>query len=373
MEALRTSGLAITAEQQIQFDARFGDSSPDAMPRILTIAGSTAEIAIKGVLTAAPDWMAMFFGGGNTTYPEILSALAMAESDKSVKDIVLKIDSLGGQVSGLFEAVDAIALAKKPTKAVVGDLAASAAYALASQADKIVATNRAARFGSVGILATFNVVPEHVKIASTKAPKKSPDVTTAEGQEVIRETLDPLHDLFVDAIAKGRAKTPKDINANFGQGGLVLAKEALNNGMIDSIKGGQRAKTAPAKTRQAKQEASKMDLNTLKAEHPALFAEVVAIGTNAETDRISAHLIMGESSGDMKTALAAIKSGDGMTETHRATYFAAQSKAQAIGSRQQDDQEADPETPAGEATAEDQAAEEIAAQLENRFGVDEEK
>ena len=56
-------------------------------------------------------------------------------------------------------------------------MAASAAFALAAQTDEIDAANGATRFGSIGILATFNVSENIIEIASTKAPKKNPDVT----------------------------------------------------------------------------------------------------------------------------------------------------------------------------------------------------
>ena len=46
-----------------------------------------------------------------------------------------------------------------------------------------------------------------------------------------------------------------------------------------------------------------MDLNTLKAQHPEAFAEHAKEVLATERDRVGAHLTMGETSGDLKTAM----------------------------------------------------------------------
>lgn len=61
----------------------------------------------------------------------------------------------------------------------------------------------------------------------------------------------------------------------------------------------------------------------LRAQHPELYASVLASGVAQERDRVGAHLTMGEASGDMPTAIAAINAGTGMTATLQAKYMAA--------------------------------------------------
>ncbi len=72
-----------------------------------------------------------------------------------------------------------------------------------------------------------------------------------------------------------------------------------------------------------KPEAKKMDLNELKVTHPEAYAAARAEGVTEERDRVEAHLTMGTSSGDMKTALEAIESGEGMTAKLQAKYMSA--------------------------------------------------
>ena len=170
-EQAQKTGTIPGAQQQLEYEARISSESGD-MPRLLTVAGNNAEIAVQGAITNRPSLMAFLFGGGNTTYADIVSALAVAEQDPEIDNITLAIDSPGGTIAGLFDTLAAIEAAKKPIKAVVSNTAASAAYAIASQADEIVATNKAARFGSVGIVVSGFVDENEFAVTSTNAPKK---------------------------------------------------------------------------------------------------------------------------------------------------------------------------------------------------------
>lgn len=328
MEAAYSQAANVTAEQQAQFEAANGFKAGDSS-RVLTVAGKTAEITISGIMTKAPSFMAMLFGGGNTTYSEINAALHAAENDPNIERIEMSVDSPGGTIDGLFDTIAAMQAVKKPIKAVVSDMAASAAFALVSQADEIVAANRATRFGSVGIVVTMSNDDSRVDITSTNAPNKRPDVNTPEGRAAVVEELDALHEIFVEAIAEGRGVSADTVNAEFGQGGTVLAGEALKRGMIDGIQGAalsiveSGSSNATASHGGDQTGDRKMDLNTLKAQHPDVYAAAVQEGTTQERDRVSAHLIMGEMSGDMATATQAITDGEQMTAKLNATYMAA--------------------------------------------------
>ena len=69
-----------------------------------------------------------------------------------------------------------------------------------------------------------------------------------------------------------------------------------------------------------------MDLNQLRTEHPEVFAQAVAAGVNQERERVTAHLTMGEASGDMNLAVASINDGSEMSATINAQYMAAHMK-----------------------------------------------
>ena len=355
-----------SAEKQLEYEARMSAVSGGDTPRLLTIAGDSAEIEITGAITNRPSMFAFMFGGGNTTYPDIIAALAVAEQDPAVKTITLAIDSPGGTIAGLFDALAAIEATTKPVRAVVSNMAASAAFAIAAQADEIVAGNQATRFGSVGIVVSGFVDEGEVTITSTDAPKKAPNLATEAGRAVVREELDALHEIFVESIAAGRGTTVDAVNADFGQGATVLAGEALKRGMIDSI-----AETAlslvqtgdgtAAATSENQPEAIDMDLQTLRATHANVYAEVLQLGVSQERERASAHLIMGEGSGDMATAIAAVQDGSEMTASIQARYMTAGMNRNDIAAATGDDDAAAAALAATAATGDDVETREAAA------------
>jgi ATP-dependent protease ClpP protease subunit len=97
-----------------------------------------------------------------------------------------------------------------------------------------------------------------------------------------------------------------------------------------------------------------MDINQLKTEHPALFAEAVSIGTNAERERVEAHVTMGEASGDTALAMECIKNGAELSASINAKYMAAGMKNNAIVARTEES-EGDLNTPAADADAKETA------------------
>lgn len=365
MEQAYGAGLAGSVQHRIAYEAAHGAGSAGSS-RILSIAGKTARIEVAGTLTDKPSFMAQFFGGGNTTYPEIISALAEAEAAEHVENIVLAVDSPGGTIAGLFEAVEALQATTKPIEARVSNLGASAAFALATQADTIVAENRATLLGSVGIVATFLTFDDEVTITSTDAPKKAPDVTTEKGRAVVQENLDAIHDLFVEAIATGRGVSKDKVNSKFGQGGVVLADEAVKRGMIDRVAAPRLAVVpntvkadSTANKGGVKMEAKKMDVETLQAEHPALYqailADGIAQGQATERDRVVGHLHLGKTAGAMDVAIEAVNSGDGMTVALQAKYMSAGMNRSDIQARNDDDADANAGDSANAPAANDDA------------------
>lgn len=333
----------------------FGADSVAAGPDILNTAGSIASIAIKGILTKTPDFFARYFGGGNTTYESIIESIALAEQDDTISSIILDIDSPGGNISGLFDALAAIEKADKPITAVVNGQAASAAYAIAAQADTIQATSKAASFGSIGIVMRAFIDENVMDITSTEAPKKRPDPKTEQGKKDIVAYLDDIHELFADSIAEGRGISANKVNKEFGQGAMVFATEAQKRGMIDSIQDDAQSisltlaankgvNEPSANNGGIKPETKIMDLTKLKAEHPAVYQQAVDEGITQgkakELDRVSAHIIMGEAVNAMDVAVKAIKDGTEMTATINAEYSAAGFSKKNIDARAADDADA---------------------------------
>lgn len=286
-------------------------------PRGMSVSGNTAEIRVEGVLTKKPDFFAVWFGGGNTLYSTIRNSLDIAASNASIKDVVLRVDSPGGSVDGLFETLDAIAAFRAQSNKklrVLAENAQSAAYGIAAAAGNIEAVGRGATFGSIGTAVSYFVDPDVVTLTNTDSPDKRPDVRTEEGKAVVVKYLDQLNDEFVRAIAHGRGVNAKEVTEGYGRGASMTAADAKIRGMIDKI-----ATTAPRAVPSSKGK-TKMDQ---EQENRAALAAATQSGVTQERDRVLAHLTLGESCGDMSIALEAIRSGAGMTLELNARYMSA--------------------------------------------------
>lgn len=344
-------------------------SSTKPHDNVMSVSDGKAEITINGVLTKTPSFMAMFFGGGNTTYNDLAAAVDFTESSDEINSVDYIFDSPGGNVDGLFQLCDLMKSSSKPSHAKISGTCASAAYALATQCDTISADHRANRIGSLGVVVDAYIDDSVVSITSTNAPRKRPDLSTDEGKELLRAELDDLHDLFVDAVSSGRGKTKEDINANFGRGGVVLAESALKRGMIDAVEiAAESTKTTNAHGGDNNMESS-MDIEQLKASHPHLHAEVLEKGVAKERDRVCAHLISGEKSGDVQTASAAIRDGSEMTATLQATYMTAGMNRADITARGEDDRSADAGDTASDSIDVKTEASTVADLLEAKMGL----
>jgi len=357
LRAASIAGREATRDQAIEIAAFVGWEVSD----VFTASEGVGTIDIFGVLTQNPDPFAAVFADANTTYTAIIDAIHTAEGDPDVNEIVLNIDSPGGSFSGMLEAMEAIRGTTKPTVARVGGLAASAAFGLAASADSIVATNKTAQFGSVGVAVDFIIWDDEMSITNTGSPDKRPDPTTAEGVAVIQKELDAAFDLFAEGIALGRDIEAADVAEKFGKGGTFFAQQALDMGMVDSVEN-----TKQNTSQSSKQAVSAvvpkvatnttntnkgvpMDLATLRAEHPELVTAIILAATAGisatavenERKRVNAHLHMGTESGDMKTALSAISEGSEMDAELTAKYVMAAAKKTAIDNRQGDDLDLD--------------------------------
>jgi len=325
-QVMRT-GFNPTMAQQVAF-ASYGQAVVAGdTSRILKVAGGIAQISIDGVITDKPDFMAMLFGGGNLTFREIDAAVAAAEADNEVSEILLDVgNGPGSTVDGLFNTVEVLRNARKPIRARVRNAALSGTFGLVTQALTIQATNAAARFGNVGVAADLRLFEGDVSIASTKAPKKRPDLKTKAGRAVMREELDAIHGLFAGLIGEGRGVTTDVVNSTFGEGATLIAGDALARNMIDSISTGARVPSVPAspQSKAKSKQGGLMDLNELRMQHPATYAAAVeegrVVGQTTERERVQGFVAWGEQSGNTTLALDGIKSERQVSEADRAAF-----------------------------------------------------
>jgi ClpP class serine protease len=256
-----------------------------------------AHIPVAGQLTPSADPCGAFTGQAETEYGYIQAALIAAEDDPNVVEIALDVNSPGGYISGLDETAQVLGMVGKPTTAYVSGMAASAAYWLASQADRIVALSPASEIGSIGVAmeeydddaALADAGITHRVYTSTDAPDKRPDTKTEEGRGKIIAELDALHSVFVRRVADGRGVTAEKVNKDFGRGGVLIAEQAMAAGMIDEVRGSHiiRKQSAGVASRQAAGPKESKEVEMTEQEIQALKADAYQAGIQAERKRVA--------------------------------------------------------------------------------------
>jgi capsid assembly protease len=130
------------------------DVKADPAPLSSVTVERVAVISVIGTLVSRSGYLDA--ASGLQSYADIGDAIAGAMNDLAVRGIMLDVDSPGGEVGGLFDLVEQIRAiksnAEKPLWAVANESALSAAYAIASAADRLYVT-RTGEVGSIGVVA----------------------------------------------------------------------------------------------------------------------------------------------------------------------------------------------------------------------------
>jgi len=200
----------------------------------------TCHIQIVGSLSRRVNPCAGMFFEEATTYSEIIEQTNRAEDDESVNEIVYHVNSPGGEVAGVDTAAMIIRQVTKPTSAIVEDMCCSAAYYLASQTGKIIASSPLDEIGSIGVMMYLPGKSDDDSIILTTAKNKNPDPRTDDGLKVYRDRIQSMHDTFVARVVEGRSRaglpiTRRIVESEFGQGGVFSAARAKAVGMIDEV------------------------------------------------------------------------------------------------------------------------------------------
>lgn len=197
--------------------------------------GQTGILFIDGPII--PRASALTDASGLVSIDGLTKDFHTLEADDDIHQIMLLLDSPGGAVTGVSDFAKMVAGSTKLTNAFVFGQAASAAYWIASAADKIVSVDTGL-VGSIGVVLTHtSKVDGETKreFISSQSPLKHADPSTEEGAAALQQIADDLGDVFVSAVAENRGVDKKTVTEKFGRGATVVAGRALEAGMIDEI------------------------------------------------------------------------------------------------------------------------------------------
>jgi len=198
----------------------------------ISVGEKIAVVKIEGVILDSKD---------------IIEELREHRENKSVKAIMLRIDSPGGAVAPSQEIYTEVLNirdeGKKKIVTSMGSVAASGGYYIASASDRIVA-NPGSVTGSIGVileLANVSGLMKKVGVESVVIKSgKFKDVgslfrtMTPEERELLQGVIDDTYDQFVDAVAAGRGINKEDL-LPIADGRVFTGRQAKKLGLVDDL------------------------------------------------------------------------------------------------------------------------------------------
>jgi len=201
-------------------------------------------ITVSGVLINRGAFIGSY--SGETSYEGVKHQLARAAADSRVKSLILDLDTPGGEANGAFEAAQAVreAAERKPVIAIANGMAASAGYALASGATRIIAAPSAIS-GSIGVsmlhldfsrqLDHEGVTPTLIFEGARKMDGNPLNPLTADAEATLREEVHRYYELFVETVAAGRGRRTPARAARDTEGRVYVGREAIDARLIDDV------------------------------------------------------------------------------------------------------------------------------------------
>lgn len=225
-----------------QEDAEYRQQRIDRK-RGYSISEGVALFQLHGPMTKSDSCMSWFYGGMSTV--RLRQSLRNAARDPAVRSILIDVDSPGGQVSGTSELAADIAKIRKmkPVVAYVSDMAASAAYWVASQCDAVL-TSSTAMIGSIGAYMVVEdtsrmyenrgIKVEVIKSANFKGSGTDGTTITEPQKAEWRRNIKAIHSQFVKAVATGRSMSEKQAD-DVADGRCHVGQAAVDLGLADAV------------------------------------------------------------------------------------------------------------------------------------------
>ncbi|OQY06110.1 MAG: signal peptidase [Desulfobacteraceae bacterium 4572_123] len=203
---------------------------------VIPIKGKISSSTNKGIFFTKPSMI-----------QEIVSQLKLAEKDREIKAVILKIDSPGGAVTASDILYHEILAFKNRTGvklvAAMMDVAASGGYYIALPADFIFA-HPTTITGSIGVIfmqPKVNGLMEKIGVGlDINKSGKNKDMgspfrnTTDEERKIFQDLTDELGKRFINLVSIHR-KLDKNGLARISTARIYLAPKALELGLIDKI------------------------------------------------------------------------------------------------------------------------------------------
>jgi signal peptide peptidase SppA len=203
----------------------------------------TAIITMVGELVNRGAWVGA--SSGLISYEGIKFQLRTAANDTRVRNVILDMESPGGEAVGAFEVAQSVRelAAQKPVTAVVDGMAASAGYAIASGARDIV-TIPSGLSGSIGVvmmhldfsawLEDNGIKPTLIFAGDHKVDGNPFEPLPADVRNAFQQDVSSFYDQFVQTVALGRPNLSED-EIRGTQARVYKGEDAVKVGLADRV------------------------------------------------------------------------------------------------------------------------------------------
>ncbi len=203
-----------------------------------------AVVSVIGTLVSRSGYLDA--ASGLQAYGDIADAIATAMDDASVRGVILDVDSPGGEVGGLFDLVEQIqtirSASAKPLWAVANESALSAAYAIASAADRLYVT-RTGEVGSIGVVAVHidesgadakaGLAWTFVFAGDRKVDGNAHEPLSERARATIQADVDRLYTEFCALVAANRGLSPEAVRGT--EAAIYRGTLAVRAGLADRL------------------------------------------------------------------------------------------------------------------------------------------
>lgn len=224
----------------------------------------SARYAFPSVMWGEPDRVAVVYAIGGTQMDsgmncrQVQKTIRRLKRDRTVKAVVLRVNSPGGDALASNVVAEAIRDCQKVKPVIISqaDVAASGGYWVSMYGDEIVAQPTTIT-GSIGVIAGWiwddgfgekmGIDTDHVqagKHADLFVNTRFPfiplgipyrQVTDEERDHALKE-IEKFYDGFVAKVASGRGMTPAEVE-KIAKGRVWTGAQGLENGLVDRIGG----------------------------------------------------------------------------------------------------------------------------------------
>jgi signal peptide peptidase SppA len=215
-------------------------------PAIWDKQGSTAIINIAGsMVDGSAGWMRMY--APVIGYDDIAEGAIAAYTDPDIKNVLVRIESPGGQVSGVMDCGELLTqLSKsKPSMVFTSNQMCSGGYWLGTAVQGKIYAGATAEVGSIGVVMVHTDISKALedqgvkktvlRSGENKARLNAIEPLTPELKAKVEKDMSDVHNLFRAQVAKGRPGMDAEQLEATTDGSTYRGKRAKSVGLVDGV------------------------------------------------------------------------------------------------------------------------------------------